>query len=404
MIVSIKKGTAHGRVSAPPSKSYAHRLLIAAALANGTSTIHHVAFNQDILATIDCLKSLGARVEATEDTVTVTGAGGHISPTGLLACRESGSTLRFIIPVALLSGKPFSLSGTERLLDRGVGLYETLFAPYGMTFERQDSRLNINGELISSQYELPGNVSSQFVSGLLFALPLTAQDSTLRVLPPVESRAYIDITLHVLRLFGIVIEEPSPNTFFIPGGQAYCPRELTVEGDWSNAAFLLALNSCGGQVKVDNLISDSVQGDKIAPALLEKLEKDKEPRIDVSGCPDLAPILFAVAAAGHGAIFTGTARLAIKESDRAAAMGEELQKFGIRSEIEANRVRIFPGTLCTPSLPLSGHNDHRIVMALATLATLTGAQIEGAEAVNKSYPDYFSQLSRLGLEVTYGPA
>lgn len=397
MRVRIEAGRARGCVQAIPSKSMAHRLLLCAALAQGESVVRGVTESEDMLATLDCIRALGATWTRSGDCVTVRGGGtksGAVFP-----CRESGSTLRFFIPAALLSGGEAVFTGTPRLLARGIGIYETLLSARGVEIRRQGQELRLRGALTAGDYTLAGDVSSQFVSGLLLALPLLGEDSTLRVLPPVESRAYIDLTIAAMRAFGVEAAEESPNFFRLAGAQRYCPRELAVEGDWSNAAALYAFQALGGAVTVTGLSADSRQADRVCLALLRQLEQANA-EIELSGCPDLAPVLFAVAAARHGAHFTGTRRLHIKESDRAQAMAQELQKFGIRADVGENSVTVYAGTLHTPQAVLDGHNDHRIVMALALLCSKTGGEIAGAEAIAKSDPTYFDTLRALGLELT----
>ena len=373
MKVTIRPGLAAGTVAAPPAKSYAHRLILAAALAAGESRIHGLAYSEDVMATMDCARALGA------------------------ALTRDGSTLRFFLPVALAHGGRSRFTGAPRLIERGVGLYEALLGARGVVFTTEQAAVTVAGTLRGGDYALPGDVSSQFVSGLLFALPLLAADSTVRVLPPFESRAYTDITVDVLRRFGVQVAVDG-DAFAVAGRQVYRPQETTVEGDWSNAAFLYALTALGGSVTVTGLDPASVQGDRVVTRLLQELD-GPAPQIDVSGCPDLAPVLFAVAAAQHGAVFTGTRRLRIKESDRAAVMAEELAKCGVVCEIGANRVVIPGGRLQAPAAPFCGHNDHRVVMALAVLASRTGGAIEGAAAVRKSWPDFFAVLRRLGMEI-----
>lgn len=399
MKIKIQKGRATGAVTAPPSKSVAHRLLIAAALAEGESVIENVAFSEDILATLDCLAALGARTEIEGSSVRVMGIGGAVKNAGELRCRESGSTLRFLIPVALLGGYGV-FSGAERLMARGIGVYREMLGNVGVSFTVEPDRITAEGALVAGHYTMRGDVSSQFASGMLFALPLLAGDSVLEILPPFESREYVDITVDVLACFGVSIEKPNEFTYHIRGGQRYLPSQLAVEGDWSNAAFLLGLNTLGGDVSVEGLNESSLQGDRACVSLLERLENVGE-IIDLSGCPDLAPVLFAVAAAKHGARFVGTRRLAIKESDRAAAMASELSKMGVRVDVEENAVTVYGGALRAPAEAIDGHNDHRIVMSMSLLATLVSGEIQGAEAIKKSYPDFFEVLSSLGIEVQY---
>lgn len=399
MRVSIRAGIARGTLSAPPSKSMAHRLLLCAALAEGVSTVHGVAQSEDLCATLDCIRALGADWTRADDTVTVRGG---LAPTGLpFCCRESGSTLRFFIPVSLLSGGDVTFTGTERLMERGIGIYEAVFAEKGIGVQKSPDRLRLHGRLSAGEYTLSGGVSSQFISGLLFALPLLAGDSTLRILPPVESRPYLDLTRAAQRQFGIHSEERTRNCFSVAGGQCYRAAEVSVEGDWSNAAALLALNALGGDVRLSGLSRESLQGDRVCEDYLAALERP-DAVLDLSACPDLAPVLFAVAAAKHGAHFTGTRRLRLKESDRAQTMATELKKFGVFTRIEEDTVTVAPAALTPPTEPLEAHNDHRIVMALALLASVTGGVIEGAQAVKKSYPTFFDDLRRVGLEITYG--
>lgn len=396
MKIEIKAGRACGSVNAPASKSFAHRMMICAALARGRSVIDGISESEDMLATLDCITAMGAKCTLESGRLSVDGTGGSFSGTPEFHCRESGSTLRFLLPVALSAGNGGIFTGTPRLMERGIGIYENLFSQKGIKIVN-DEKISVCGKLTSGEYVLPGNVSSQFVSGLLFALPLLDGDSTVKILPPVESRAYIDITAAVEKQFGVEVTETERNVFSIKGNQRFKAVNARVEGDWSNAAFLFALNALGGSVTVDGLNENSLQGDKICIELFKQLEAP-DARIDVSACPDLAPILFAVAAAKHGAHFTGTARLKIKESDRAAVMTEELAKFGVKSVLGENDVTVFGG-LKAPTRELFGHNDHRIVMALSVLSSITGGVIDGAQAVRKSYPDFFETLSRLGTEV-----
>lgn len=393
MTVTIYPGRAAGTAAAPPSKSCAHRMLLCGALAEGESVIEGIAPSQDMLATVDCIRAMGGACRLEGDTTYITGTGGHIRPGGTYPCRESGSTLRFCIPPALLSGGSAVFTGTPRLMERGVGIYETILAQKGISVSRTPDAVTFSGQLTPGDYTLRGDVSSQFVTGLLLALPLLPGGSTLRVLPPVESRPYIDITLDIMAAFGVRVEEREPNLFSIPGGQRYASRRAAVEGDWSNAAFLLALD---GDVTVTGLRPDSLQGDRVCRDMLHRLESPGAV-LDISACPDLGPILFAAAARGCGGVFTGTHRLRIKESDRIAAMAQELSKFGAQIREEEDRVTVLRRPLHPLREVLDGHNDHRIVMALAVLCASLGGTIRGAEAVNKSWPDFFSTLKALGL-------
>ena len=399
MKVSISKGRAKGCVQAPPSKSMAHRLLICTGMAEGTSVIHGIAESEDVLATISCLEALGVQCTREKDTITVTGTDIRTAaPKQVLQCRESGSTLRFFVPVCLISGANAVLAGAESLMKRPMGIYKTICDERGLIFSQDGTSVMLKGPLKSGCYKLAGNVSSQFISGLLFALPLLEGDSKLTITPPIESRSYINMTISALTQFGVEACWQDENTIIIKGGQRYQEREAWVEGDYSNAAFFEALNLFGGEVEVGGLDSESIQGDKVYTKMFEQL-KIGTPTLNISDCPDLGPILFSVAAAGCGGVFCGTRRLKIKESDRGQVMAQVLEKFGVSVTVYDDEIVIYPAKFEAPDGPLYGHNDHRIVMSEAVLLTLTGGTIEGAEAVSKSFPDFFDKLRALGIEV-----
>ena len=398
MTVDIRPGRAAGTVIAPPSKSMAHRLLICAGLAEGQSIVRNVDFSEDVLATLDVLGAMGAKIEVSGDTVKITGCDARRARyPGRISCRESGSTLRFFIPLLALGGTPFLLTGQGRLMERPQTVYEALFSEQNLIFRREGDVLRVQGPLSPGHYTLRGDISSQFFTGLLLALPLLNADSRITLLPPVESRSYLDLTLAALRRFGVTAQWASETELYIPGRQMYQRRDVTVEGDWSNAAFFEALAAMGDAVSVAGVSDDSLQGDRVCRAYLRQM-RDALVTLDVTDCPDLAPILMAAGAAMRGVVLTGTRRLAIKESDRGAAMAEELSKLGAQCKIEENRITGFPG-IRTPILPWNGHNDHRIVMAGAVLLTRVGGTITGAEAVRKSFPDFFDRLRGLGIEV-----
>ena len=395
MTVKIAKGIARGRITAPPSKSMAHRYLICGALGEGKSVISGIDFSDDVKATLDCLKLLGASVTANESNVTIGGLNPEKIKDGLqLFCNESGSTLRFLIPLCLLTGKAITLIGSERLFSRSLKVYEDICKNQEIRFEEHGGGVTLCGKLKGGEYFLPGDVSSQFISGLLFVLPLLPSDSAIHITGPLESGSYLDLTVNALEQFGITVDRPNEKTFIIKGGQRYVSQKIRAPGDYSNAAFFECLNFAGGNVKIDGLNPQSAQGDRVYRALFGKIS-DGCPQIDVSDCPDLAPVLMVAAAMKNGATFTGTRRLKIKESDRGAAMAAELKKFGIPVTVEENHIVVASALLCPPGEPLYGHNDHRIVMALAVLCTLTGGEIEGAEAVRKSFPDFFTHLGRI---------
>ncbi len=399
MRVKINPSKAEGTVKAPPSKSLAHRALISGAFTNG-SEITNIAFSKDISATLSCLESLGAEIEINKDSVKI-GALDlmNVRDNIELFCNESGSTLRFMIPICLLSGKKITLKGAKRLFERPLGIYEEICKSQNILFEKKEDSLTVCGKLSSGNYRIPGDISSQFITGLLFALPLADGFSILEITGKFESASYIDLTLDVLSKFGIRITRMA-NRFIIAGNQRYRNFNYKVEGDCSNAAFLEAFNYLGGSVNVDGIFDNTLQGDRVYKQIFEDIQNGKK-EFDLSDCPDLGPILFAFAAAKGGAKFNSTARLKIKESDRAEAMKAELAKFGINVIVEENTVTIENGMLNKPTEILNGHNDHRIVMSLAVLSSLTGGEIQGAEAVTKSFPDFFEILKtlKLGIEI-----
>lgn len=402
MLVRIQPSTARGRITAPPSKSMTHRMLICAALAEGTSTIHGIDLSQDILATIDGLRTLGADITCQDGNAIVRGTdiacrGGSEPATSILPCRESGSTLRFLIPLCLMDGTNHVLTGRERLFERPLKVYERICKEQGLMFLKEKNSLQVAGTLAAGQYEIPGNVSSQFISGLLFVLPLLSDDSRIRLIGPVESRPYIDMTIQALRKFGVHTAWKDERTIDIPGRQQYCPQDAQIEGDYSNAAFFEAFNLIGGDVTVEGLSQESVQGDRVYGRCFDQIEGGFA-EIDLTDCPDLGPVLMVLAAMRHGARFTGTARLRFKESSRGAAMKEELEKAGAKIELADNEIRVAAG-VGTPSETLRGHGDHRIVMALAVLLSKVGGSISGAEAVAKSLPDFWERLKSLGILV-----
>lgn len=393
----ITPGKAKGEVFAPPSKSMAHRMLMGAGLAEGTSVIQNIDLSEDIKATLGILEALGCEYSIEGSTVEMKGIGHReVKANAVLDAKESGSTLRFFIPILLSGGGKSKLTGAKSLFSRPLGIYEDICKEQGIFFHKTEDSLELDGKLMATHYRIPGNISSQFITGLLYALPLLEQDSVLEVIPPLESKAYIEMTLEALELYGIKVEKKE-NTYYILGNQTYQAVRGAVEGDYSNAAFLDAFNLIGGEVKVEGLKEDSLQGDKIYREYFHMLQSSAE--MDISECPDLGPILIGMAAAKQGAIFTGTKRLKIKESDRGTVMAEELKKFGIDVEVEENCIIVHPGQLQKPTEMLNSHNDHRIAMTLATLCTLTGGTIEDCMAVRKSFPGYYDTIQSLGIQV-----
>lgn len=399
MKVKILPSKTSGEVSAPPSKSFAHRYLIGSVLSRGKCVIKNVADSDDISATLSCIEQLGESVTKDGNIVTVIPTNEKQIENAVFDCKESGSTLRFFIPVVLATGaKNCTFSGSERLLARGIKEYEKLFENSDVTIKSDRKAIEVNGTLSAGNYEISGEVSSQYTTGMLFALSVLDGKSTLKITGNAESRAYVDMTIKVLKDFGADIAEPEKNFFEINGKGRLSPGEFTVEGDWSNAAFLIALSRLLGTISVSGLNENSVQGDRFSSVAFDALDGENA-EIDLKDCPDLAPILFAYAAYKNGGRFTNTRRLRVKESDRANVMAEELKKFGANVKVYENSVEIEKTQLKPPIVPLCGHNDHRIVMALSVLAAVFGAEIDGAEAVNKSYPDFFRVIKKAGVNV-----
>ena len=399
MKVKILPSKTSGEVSAPPSKSFAHRYLIGSVLSRGKCVIKNIADSDDISATLSCIEQLGGSVTKDGNIVTVIPTNEKQIENAVFDCKESGSTLRFFIPVVLATGaKNCTFLGSERLLARGIKEYEKLFENSDVKIKSDEKSIEVNGTLSAGNYEISGEVSSQYTTGMLFALSRLAGKSTLKITGNAESRAYVDMTIKVLKDFGADITETEKNFFEINGKGRLSPGEFTVEGDWSNAAFLIALSRLVGTISVSGLNENSVQGDRFCTAAFDALDGENA-EIDLKDCPDLAPILFSYAAYKNGGKFINTRRLRVKESDRANVMAEELKKFGANVKVYENSVEIEKTQLKPPIVPLCGHNDHRIVMALSVLAAVFGAEIDGAEAVNKSYPDFFRVIKKAGVNV-----
>lgn len=399
MKVKILPSKTSGEVSAPPSKSFAHRYLIGSVLSRGKCVIKNIADSDDISATLSCIEQLGGNVTKDGNTVTVIPTNEKQIENAVFDCKESGSTLRFFIPVVLATGaKNCTFSGSERLLARGINEYEKLFENSDVKIKSDEKSIEVNGTLSAGNYEISGEVSSQYTTGMLFALSGLSGKSTLKITGNAESRAYVDMTIKVLKDFGADIAEPEKNFFEINGKGRLSPGEFTVEGDWSNATFLIALSRLLGTICVSGLNENSVQGDRFSSVAFDMLDGENA-EIDLKDCPDLAPILFSYAAYKNGGKFINTRRLRVKESDRANVMAEELKKFGANVKVYENSVEIEKTQLKQPIVPLCGHNDHRIVMALSVLAAVFGAEIDGAEAVNKSYPDFFRVIKKAGVNV-----
>ena len=397
MNITITPGLLSGVITPPPSKSQSHRLVIAAALAQGTSTLANLARSEDIRATLDCMRALGAQCSPDGSCVTGTEPD-PIDKLPHLDCGESGSTLRFLIPVALAVRGGGVFSGRGRLMERPQGPYETLFAEKGILFERDHGTILVKGRLRPGLYELPGDVSSQFITGLLYALPLLDGDSELRLTTALESGGYVDMTLQALRRFGVQIF-PTEQGWRIPGAQHFRPQKVAVESDYSQAGFYCAAKGLGSALEIRGLAPDSAQGDRVILQQCEQLADPGEVTLDVSQCPDLVPPLAVYAAlrAGQRTNLVGAARLRIKESDRLDTVTTQLNALGAQITQGADYLTI-DGVSALNGGTVSGCNDHRIAMMLGIAATRAHecVTITGAECVAKSYPNFWEDYAALG--------
>ncbi len=384
MDVRIEPRRLSGAVTPPPSKSMAHRAVLALALSGEADRMpSNLEDSQDIQATKRCVAALLAA------------RGQRGLP--LLECGESGSTLRFLLPVALAVAEGGVFTGRGRLMERPQQPYFDLFAEKGIVCRRSAGALSVQGTLPPGEYRLPGNVSSQFVTGLLYALPLLPGASEIRMTSPLESRPYVDMTLEMLAAFGIRVENRDYETFRVPGGQHYQARDVAIEADWSQAGFWYAANFLDCRLDIQGLNPRSAQGDMAVADLYWRLARPGEAEVDVSGIPDLLPPLAVMAAVRSGVTrFVGAARLRMKESDRLTTVCRMLTALGVQAEEGPDRLTVRGGALGGGTV--DGANDHRIVMAAAVAAAACAAPVTilGAEAVNKSYPRFWEEYQRLG--------
>lgn len=388
MNVTILPGTLKGEVTPPSSKSQTHRAVLALMLAQGEGKLSNLAVSEDIQATQDCVAALKSGQPAQADGLP------------LLDCGESGSTLRFLIPVALAVRGGGHFTGRGRLMERPQGPYIRLFEEKGIFWNQEGACLTVAGQLEPGVYALPGNVSSQFITGLLYALPLLPGDSRIVLTTPLESRGYVDMTLDMLRRFDIKVEEQEDG-FLVPGNQIYQARDLTLEADWSGAAFWYAANFLGAKVDIQGLNPDSVQGDRQIGTLYWKLARPGDVDIDLSQCPDLAPPLAVMAAVRKGTTrFVHAGRLRMKESDRLETIARTLNALGAKAQVGEDTLTL-EGLDHLEGGTVDGCNDHRIAMmaAVAAIACKQPVTILGAECVKKSYPRFWEDYTALGGEV-----
>ena len=402
MNARFEKSVLTGEICAPPSKSMAHRLLILAALSGGRCKVDNLDYSEDVLAMLDCLKALGASVKTDGGTAEIDGSDFLNDPASDLYCRESGNTLRFMIPLCLTTGRRITLHGSKRLMERPQSVYEEICRNNGFLYEKGDGCVTVQGKIETAdgctRTHISGSISSQFITGMIFALLNVGGHHCIYVDEPFESRSYVELTAAAVKEFGGSIRFIDPDNIIVVEGKTLSPHDVTVEGDYSNAAFLDAFNCVGSSVKVNGLSLKSVQGDRVYRQHFAALMNGC-PTIDISDCPDLGPILIALGALLSGCKLTGTRRLSMKESDRGAAMQNELIKFGLKIEVGENEIIVPKRELMRPLTPLSGHNDHRIVMALSVMCSVLGGEIEGAVAIRKTYPRFFEDIKSLGAKV-----
>ncbi len=407
MDLKITPKALKGTVTVPPSKSVAHRMIIAAALADGASEISNLSPSEDILATIDCMNALGAKIDFDGKTAVIKGVE-NVPDKALLDCHESGSTMRFLIPVACALGVPSEFIGRGKLPQRPIKPFLEEFPKHGVSFDFSAAfsgntlPCSISGKLSAGRFEIDGGISSQFITGLLFALPLLCGNSEIVLTSPLQSKPYVDITIGVLKSFGCEIKA-TENGYFVRGNQRLTPFSGAVEGDYSQSAFWFTANSLGSELEILGLCENSLQGDKKIVEICENLGKEHNAfELDCSDIPDLVPILTVLASFCKGkSVLTNVARLRIKECDRLAAMEDCLNRVGgkitaFSDKIEIEGVEKFTGG------EISSYNDHRIAMSMAIAATKSDSPIiiKGAECVAKSYPDFFEVYKKLGGDIT----
>lgn len=421
-----------GTVLVPSSKSMGHREIICAGLAAGTSIVDNISMSKDIEATCRCLRALGVGIAqvpsrfAGRTALRIEGSGQLKAAEQGADCGESGSTLRFFIPLGALLNEPFTFIGHGKLVERPLQAYYDIFAEQGLAYSNNEGMLplTVNGRLRAGTYRLPGNVSSQYVSGLLFALPLLDGDSIIEITSPLESASYVDMTLSCLAKYGISItnEENNHRRYLIRGGQKYKAQNSVVEGDWSQAAFWTVAGSLGAAVACEGVDFSSLQGDQAVVLIMQSMKAKlttgsasvsvsggmtKATLIDAADCPDIIPVLTVLAAVSEGTTeIINAGRLRIKECDRLAAITSELNKLGaaITELPEGLLIKGKPEGLAGGGC-VDAWNDHRIAMSLAVAAACCTAPFEltGAKSVQKSYPSFWEDYAAVGGRIEVLP-
>lgn len=415
--VKIYPSKASGSILIPSSKSVLHRALICAVLAQGESNVYYQSsLSQDILATIEGLRNFDCDIKILEDKILINSKGFKTEEKNVsFSVTESGSSLRMLVPICALAFNKTKISGTQKLFERPLKIYQNIFEDQDLHFYKTSTSIEFLGKLKAGAYEIVGNVSSQFISGLMFALPLLEEDSSIVIKGSFESRSYVDLTVSTLADFGIKVEELESNTYFIKGGQTYKNNDFTVEGDYSQMAFFGVLAAINDALEIGNLKHDSKQGDKAIVKVLEEVgaivrktdqgfsvqkNKLKSFEIDLKDCPDLGPILFVLASCVSGtSVIHSIERLKLKESDRIEAMVINLEKLGVSIVIKDEAAYITSKPFADKEYEFEAYNDHRIFMALSVLSTILprGAIIDDADSINKSYPDFLADLRKLKI-------
>ena len=419
MKLEISPSRLKGDIIIPPSKSLSHRAIIAAAMAEGRSNVTNLKFSEDIKATTKAMESLGAKFELGEDYEVIDGRSELVRLEEEIQCKESGSTVRFMIPIALLASGKVTFKGEGKLPKRPLKTFLDIFDNQGIPYSKGEDELplTVDGMLTSGIFEVPGDISSQFITGLLYALPRLKGDSVIKITSKLESVGYIDLTIDVLASFGIEIENKDYKEFHIKGDQKYVARDYRVEGDYSQVAFWMVAGALGSEINCLGMRLESLQGDKAVHKIMKDMKtkliersdiitampsKTEGAIIDLSQCPDLGPIITVLASLSSGRTeIVNAKRLRIKESDRITAMTTELNKLGAKiTETEEGMIIDGVETL-RGGVEVDAWNDHRVAMALAMAATRCDAPISltGAESVKKSYPHFWSEYERVGGKI-----
>lgn len=408
--LTLAPGKIKGSVIAPPSKSMAHRAVICASLAQGRSIIKNIQLSDDIIATMEGMRSFGAVISYENQILTIDGVGSQpAKEVRTIDCNESGSTLRFLIPLATLFTGETTFVGRGHLGKRPLEPYQEIFNQQSLPYhqkETEELHLTVQGALTPGLYEMRGDISSQFITGLLLTLPLLKGDSILKITTHLESKGYIDLTLSVLKSFGIVIElDETKQEFHIKGNQIYTACSYEVEGDYSQAAFWLSANALGNNLSIEGLSSTSLQGDRDILTILETLSNDspeKERVIDGAQVPDIIPVVALVAALTEGKTkIINLERLRIKESDRLVATQKELATLGANIKIVEDTLLITGVSNLTGGKEVWSHKDHRMAMMLAIASTRCNEPIyiKDTDCVKKSYPNFWEVFQQLGGKV-----